>query len=58
MRPQTKTQNRKKSIRSTIKQTTIHDQTEKTQHTQHEDDTFEFTRIENVKHINGLPRVK
>ena len=23
-----------------------------------EDDTFEFTHIENVKHFNGLPRVK
>jgi hypothetical protein len=45
-----KTNTRKKSFRNIIEQqiSKIH----------HDEDTLEFTQLENIKHINGLPRVR
>jgi uncharacterized membrane protein YfhO len=43
---------RKKSLRQIVKH-----QNNETHHEEIDEDTFEFTQIENVKHFNGLPRV-
>jgi len=54
-----KANTRRKSLRQIVKAaatTELH--ISKTHHEEEaEDDTFEFTHIENVKHFNGLPRV-
>lgn len=54
-----KANSRKKSLRQIVKPTVEH-HVSKTHHEEEEaeDDTFEFTHIENVKHFNGLPRVR
>jgi len=50
-----KTNARKKSLRNIVKQPA--EQVTKSHHEEADDDTFEFTQIENIKHFNGLPRV-
>jgi hypothetical protein len=44
---------RKKSLRNIVEQ-----QITKTHHEEADEDTLEFTQLENIKHINGLPRVR
>lgn len=55
--PQRKNPIRKKSLRHVPKQP-IEAQVTKSRHEDADDDTFEFTQLENIKHINGLPRVR
>lgn len=50
-----KTNPRKKSLRNIVKQTIVEQQQISEIH--HDEDTLEFTQIENIRHINGLPRV-
>ncbi|CAF0849901.1 unnamed protein product [Rotaria sp. Silwood1] len=47
---------RKKSLRNVVKQT-VESQVSKSRHDEIDEDTLEFTQIENIKHINGLPRI-
>ena len=55
--PQRKNAPRKKSLRHPIKATAEHQMTT-THHEEADEDTLEFTQLENIKHINGLPRVR
>lgn len=47
---------RKKSLRNLVKQT-VESHVTKSHHEEADEDTLEFTQLENIKHINGLPRV-
>ncbi|CAF2618324.1 unnamed protein product [Rotaria sp. Silwood2] len=47
---------RKKSLRNVVKQT-VEQQVSKSRHDEIDEDTLDFTQIENIKHINGLPRI-
>ncbi len=51
---------RKKSLRHIVKQTAEQQQQQITQshYDEVDEDTLEFTQLENIKHINGLPRVR
>ncbi len=44
---------RKKSLRNIVKQ-----QVSRSRYDEADDDTLEFTQLENIKNINGLPRVR
>jgi hypothetical protein len=44
---------RKKSLRNIVE----HKHVIQSRHDEVDDDTLEFTQLENIKHINGLPRV-
>jgi hypothetical protein len=44
---------RKKSLRNIVKH-----QVSKSRHDEADEDTLEFTQLENIRHINGLPRVR
>ena len=55
--PQRKNNIRKKSLRTHVKQPS-ESQITKTHHEEADEDTLEFTQLENIKHINGLPRVR
>jgi hypothetical protein len=48
---------RKKSLRNIVKHTIEQRQITKSRHDEVDEDTLEFTQLENIKHINGLPRV-
>lgn len=48
---------RKKSLRNIVKQPVEH-QVSKSRHDLRGEDTLEFTQIENIRHINGVPRVR
>ena len=50
--------NRKKSLRQVVKKVHEHYQSSQTHHEELNEDTLEFTKLENVKHVNGLPRVR
>lgn len=56
MVPQRKNNIRKKSLRHVPKQT-VEAQVTKSHHEEADEDTLEFTQLENIRHINGLPRV-
>jgi hypothetical protein len=51
---------RKKSLRHIVKQTAEQQQQQQITQSHYDEvdeDTLEFTQLENIKHINGLPRV-
>jgi len=49
---------RKKSLRNIVKPTVGQQHVTQSRHDEVDDDTLEFTQLENIKHINGLPRVR
>jgi hypothetical protein len=48
---------RKKSLRNIVKQK-VEQQVSRSRYDDADDDTLEFTQLENIKNINGLPRVR
>ncbi len=52
-----KNNTRKKSLRNIVKQT-VEQQVSSSRQENIDDDTLEFTQLENIRHINGLPRVR
>ncbi len=52
-----KNNNRKKSLRNIVKQK-VEQQVSRSRYDEADDDTLEFTQLENIKNINGLPRVR
>ena len=48
---------RKKSWRNIVKQK-VGGQTDQSYHKTIDEDTLEFTQLENIKHVNGLARVR
>ncbi|CAM2715553.1 unnamed protein product [Rotaria socialis] len=55
-RPAAKNNIRKKSLRNIVKQT-VEQHVSKSRHDEVDEDTLEFTQLENIKHFNGLPRI-
>lgn len=51
-----KTNLRKKSLKHVVKQS-VEQQASKSRRDETAEDTLEFTQFENVKNVNGLPRV-
>ncbi|CAF3900524.1 unnamed protein product [Rotaria sordida] len=47
---------RKKSLRHVVKHT-VEQQVSQSHHHEADEDTLEFTQLENIKHFNGLPRI-
>jgi hypothetical protein len=54
--PQRKNNIRKKSLRNHAKQP-VELQITEIHHEEADEDTLEFTQLENIRHVNGLPRV-
>ncbi len=48
---------RKKSLRNIVKPTVEQQHVTQSRYDEVDDDTLEFTQLENIKHINGLSRV-
>ena len=48
---------RKKSLRNLVNKQTAESHVTQSHHEEADEDTLEFTQLENIKHINGLPRV-
>ena len=52
-----KNNTRKKSFRNIVKQS-VEQQVHQSHHDEIDEDTLEFTQLENIKHINGVSRVR
>ncbi|CAF1412151.1 unnamed protein product [Adineta ricciae] len=48
---------RKKSLRNLVNKQTVESHVTQSHHEEADEDTLEFTQLENIKHINGLPRI-